>query len=110
MPGPLPRRSTDLRSHQAPGEIVGTDMDPAVEPRYAGLIGRIGVGRPLQGDIRIGTRLKLQRICAYRPFAQAAGEELMLPVKAAMTSAEARLKVLCPDTYPANDGVTKLVA
>ena len=31
-----------------------------------------------------------------------------LPVKAVMTSADARLNVLWPDTYPWNEGVTKV--
>jgi hypothetical protein len=44
-------REPDLRSGDAPGEVVGGDVDATPGARLSGLVGGVVVRRPLQPDV-----------------------------------------------------------
>ena len=73
------------------------DVDAAVEPRDAGLVGGVVVGRPLQLDGLAGAVLELED-SAWTATCPSPPGKYGLPVIAASTSAAARLNVLWPET------------
>src|SRR3990172_7814894 len=77
--GQAPGLLATLRADSSPGEVIGLDMDPAEEPRLAGLVGGVKVRRPLEPDIRGGALLELQRAGLDRVAADAAREVLPPP-------------------------------
>ena len=57
-------------------EVVGLDVDPAVQARLAGLVGRVVVRRPLEVDVGRRPLLELERAGRDRVAADAAREVL----------------------------------
>ena len=72
--GEIPRPLPDLCSHDPTAEVVGSDVDPAVEAGEAGLIGRIGVRRPLQEHVVFGPELELEVSGRNPPLTEAPRE------------------------------------
>ena len=89
-------------------EVVRAHVDAAPQPRDAGLVGRVVVRRVLQADRLGGPLLGGRNSSAGATNSPMPPGKYALPVNSVMTSAAARLKVLCPDTKPGNAGVTKV--
>ncbi len=69
---PVPAPDPTTRPRRSSAQHVNA----AVQPGNARLVGGVGVGGPLQGDVLGGTRLELERIGRDGPLPQPAGEEL----------------------------------
>src|SRR6266404_1317980 len=74
--GQCPCLLAALRADDPAVEIVGLDVDPAEQPRLAGLIGGVVVRRPFEPDIGRRALLVLQRAGLDRIAADAAREVL----------------------------------
>src|SRR5438552_8780602 len=74
--GHLPRAQAALRADDATREVVGLDVDPTPEPRLAGLVRGIEVGRPLEADVGRRAVLELQGSGRNRVAAATPGEVL----------------------------------